>query len=256
MNMVNLKKYLCCPKCKNSFTEIKIKDSCKKCGFKYKKSNGIWDFLHLPNQKLRKSQKGYEVLHQEISGGPNDGSYEILASIAKGNRSVDIACGEGIIERLSPHTVGVDFSINALKKAQKFGVKNLVLADAAYLPFEDNSFDLSLSAGSLEHFPNPQKALNEMVRISKIQVLTIHKHPPIPFAYIFRKLFNFFSGIKDQPIEVPKNAKEIDKMFQKANTHIVFKGVWTLPFNYGRVIKFLPEFKNIPSCYFYISIKP
>ncbi|MBI3486282.1 methyltransferase domain-containing protein [Candidatus Daviesbacteria bacterium] len=255
MSRIDFETSLCCPRCKNPFTKVSDKGICKKCGFKYQKKDGIWDFLYLPNKKFKKSQQGYETLHKDISGGPGDGSYEILASIARGNRSVDIACGEGIIEKLAKDTIGIDFSLNALKKAKKFGIKNLVLADASYLPFKENTFDLAISAGSLEHFPDPQKALSEMVRISKIQVITVHKHPPIPFAKILRKFYNLVSGIKDQPIEEPQSAKKIDKMFINANSHVVFKGVWTLPFNYGRIIKFLPEIKQIPSCYFYIAIK-
>lgn len=255
MTSFNFESSFCCPRCKYSIAKPKTLGFCRKCNFRYKKNGGIWEFLYLPNQELKKSQKGYEILHQDISGGPKDGSYEILASIARGNKTVDIACGEGLVEKLAPDTVAVDFSLNALKKAKKSGVKNLVLADAHFLPFKNNSFDMAISAGSLEHFPNPQKALNEMVRISKIQILTIHKHPPFPFSSTLRKIFNLLTGIKDQPIETPYHAKNLDKMFQKANTHIVFKGDWTLPFNYARVIKFLPEFKNIPSCYFYISIK-
>lgn len=255
MSKINLESSFCCPRCKNILKTIHTKGTCRKCGFKYEKKDDIWNFLYLPGKKLRNSQKGYEVLHQEISGGPTDGSYEILASIARGNKAVDIACGEGLIEKLSPDTVGVDFSLNALKKAKQFGLKNLVLADAGNLPFRDNSFDVAISAGSLEHFPDPQQALKEMVRISKIQVLTVHKHPPIPFAPLLRRMINFITGVKDQPIETPHQNRNLEKMFVNANAHIVFKGVWTLPFNYGRVISFLPEFKNIPSCYFYISIK-
>jgi len=244
-----------CPRCKTAIRIISSKGKCRKCKFTLKKIDGIWHCLYIFNNQSKKSLKQYESMHTEDFGGPNDGSYEILASIARGNRTVDIACGEGIIEKLSPETVGVEFSLNALKKAKANGAKNLVLADAQALPFQDDTFDIALSSGNLEHFTDPQLAIKEMARVSRIQVLTVHRYPPFPFARILYNLFTKIFKIIHQPIEKPISEISLEKMLQKAGLHIVFKGVWTLPVNYGRPIKFLPELKNIPSCSFVISIK-
>lgn len=246
--------YLACPKCKIAFTIKELKASCKRCHNTYPKIDGIWNLLYSGNVS-KKSLAEYDKMHQTTFGGPNDGSYEILATIARGNKTVDIACGEGLIEKLAPETVGVEFSLNALKKAKKNGAKYLVLADAQNLPFLDNTFDVAISAGSLEHFPNPQKAINEMARVAKIQVLTVHKPLPIPCALTVHKLATKLLHVTHQPIEQPISEKQLEKMFKIAGLHIVFKGVWTLPVNYGKVIKILPELKNIPSCSFIISIK-
>ncbi|MBI4058002.1 class I SAM-dependent methyltransferase [Candidatus Microgenomates bacterium] len=194
-------------------------------------------------------------MHKKAFGGPNDGSYEILAAIARGNRTVDIACGEGLLERLAPETVGIEFSLNSLKKAKKNGSKYLVLADAHALPFKDNAFDIAICAGSLEHFPNPQKALKEMARVSRIQVLTVHRYPPIPFASLFFTVVTNVLRLVHQPIEQPLSYQKLENLINKSGLHIVFRGVWTLPINYGRPISWLPEFKNLPSCWFVISIK-
>ena len=40
-------------------------------------------------------------------------------------------------------------------------------ADSLDLPFADNSFDVSFSISSLEHMPDPVKAIDEMVRVTK-----------------------------------------------------------------------------------------
>lgn len=250
-----LEKIFACPRCK---TAIKPKDSygkCPKCKFEFKKREGIWHFLHIPIRETNASLEKYDSMHIAAFGGPNDGSYEILASIAHGNKTVDIACGEGLIEKLSPETVGVEFSLNALKKAKANGAKYLVLADAHALPFKDNAFDIAISSGNLEHFANPQLAINEMARVSKIQVLVVHKPFPIPFASFIFDLATKILNLQHQPVEKPINKKTLDKMLINANLHVVYKGVWTLPVNYGRAITFLPEFKNIPSCSFIISIK-
>lgn len=249
--MIKLEKKIACPRCRTKLPQVKNSGKCPSCGFEFRKSDGIWHFLALVVEETDKSAKAYEAMHKKKFGGPNDGSYQILASIARGNETLDIACGEGIIERLVPETVGLEFSLNALKKAKKSGAKNLVLADAHSLPFADNSFDLAICAGSLEHFFNPQKAIKEMVRVSKIQILTVHR------PLLFSKLYSFLPKlmIKNQPIEQPISLRKLETMLKKAGSRVIFKGVWTLPVNYGGVIKFLPEFRNIPSCNFTIAIK-
>jgi hypothetical protein len=60
--------------------------------------------------------------------------------------------------------------------------------------------------------------------------------------------------IRHQPIEKPFSKKTLFKMLEVASLRQIFSGVWTLPLNYGRVIKFLPEFKRIPSSWFIISV--
>jgi len=244
-----------CPRCKTAIKPNNSFGKCPKCKFGFKKREGIWHFLHIPIKESKTSLLEYNTMHKGEFGGPNDGSYEILASMARGNKTVDIACGEGIIEKLAPETVGVEFSLNALKKAKVNGAKHLVLADAHALPFRDDAFDIAISSGNLEHFADPQTAINEMARVSKIQVLTVHRYPPIPFAPLLYNLITKIFKIIHQPIEKPISEISLEKMLQKAGLHIIYKGVWTLPVNYGRPIKFLPEFKNIPSCLFVISIK-
>lgn len=255
MAKIEIDKIFACPKCKTNLKPKNGSGKCPKCNFPYAKKNGIWHFLYIRDLIGKYSQKEYDKTHDIDFVGPNDGSYEILASIARGNRTVDIACGQGHIEKLAPDIVGVEFSLNALIKAKKAGVKNLVLADAHSLPFRNDSFDVSISSGNLEHFANPQKAIIEMARISKIQILVVHRHPPIPFSDTIFHLISKLLNIEHQPIEKPIKMSNLKDMVEKSGLHIVYKGVWTLPLNYGRVIKFLPEFKKIPSCNFVISVK-
>ncbi len=253
--MHHLEKCFACPRCRTAIRTDSSKGICTKCKFTLKKIDGIWHCLYIPDLQSKESQKQYDKMHTKEFGGPIDGSYEILSAIARGNRTVDIACGEGVIEKLAPETVGVEFSLNALKKAKANGAKNLVLADAHALPFKNDSFEIAISSGNLEHFADPQKAINEMARVSRIQVLTVHRYPPFPFSPLIYALITKIFKIIHQPIEKPISQKSLEKMLERPGLHIVFKGVWTLPVNYGRPIQFLPEFKNIPSCSFIISIK-
>src|SRR3989338_10495727 len=141
MAKIELEKILACPKCKTPLKTKNQRGKCPKCKFPYEKVDGIWHLLYVKDKTTRSSQKQYDDTHLNTLKGPSDGSYEILASFARGKKTVDIACGQGHIEKLAPDTVGVEFSQNALKSARKKGAKHLILADAHNLPFKNNSFD-------------------------------------------------------------------------------------------------------------------
>jgi ubiquinone/menaquinone biosynthesis C-methylase UbiE len=69
-------------------------------------------------------------------------------------------------------TICLDHSPDALRVASNnyklTGNEGIfILADAIYLPFKSNSFDVVLSTGLLEHFPNAQPVVDEMARILK-----------------------------------------------------------------------------------------
>lgn len=253
--MVDLRKILACPKCQTKLNPQNRAGHCPHCRFAYKFEDGIWELLYITDKSTKKSLAAYDKMHRKIFDGPTDGSYEILSAIARGNLAVDIACGDGFIEKFSPETVAVEFSQNALANAQKKGAKYLVLADAHHLPFVNNAFELAISSGNLEQFANPKKAIQEMVRIAKIQVIVAHREFNFPLASLFRNIVSKIVQLEHQPIEKPLKTKALEKMIEKAGARVIYKGVWTIPVNHGRVIKFLPEFKNIPACSFFVSIK-
>ena len=254
MTNLILEKVLACPYCLFSLNFESSTARCPNCSRTFENKDGIWRLLKLQKGTIL-AQGEYDRSHNQKFARLNDGSYEFFASLAQGNKTIDIACGDGYIEKLSPETIAVNFSLNALKKAKNNGAKYLVLADAHSLPFKDNSFDIAISTGNLEHFINPAKAIAEMARISQIQVVTFHKKIPVLFADLIFDLATKILSIKHQPIEKPLNPNIIEGMFKKAGLHIIFKGDWTLPINYGRPVKFLPALENMPSCSFVISIK-
>ncbi|MBI2011690.1 methyltransferase domain-containing protein [Candidatus Daviesbacteria bacterium] len=245
---------LACPSCLQSLSKGVHKISCPQTHAKFQKKSGIWDFLSF--RRASPSQIENESQHAKGPWGRiSDGSYEILAAFARGNKTLDIACGEGWIEALAPETVGLDFSLSALKKAKKNGAKNLVWGNAEHLPFLDNTFDLTINSGSLENIENPKKAIMEMARVSKMQIMVVHREFNLPFFRSVRNLFSFILKIKHQPVEKPLLFRELTKMLVQANLKVVYKGHWTLPLNYGRAINFLPEFSKVNSCFFVITIR-
>ena len=89
-------------------------------------------------------------------------------------RVLDIACGTGELERLllsrwpNLRIVGADVSLGMLKQAAiKHQGKKVewVQADAAHLPFDDQSFDYAICANSFHYFQSPIQSLHEVHRV-------------------------------------------------------------------------------------------
>ncbi len=175
--------------------------------------------------KFRKFQKEYDKIHKRKGFREEEEYYEVLGTLLKGKKTLDIGCGYGFIEKYSPNTVGVDFSFEALLGANKRGVKRLVQASAEKLPFGDDQFDVSLSSGVLEHIINQEEAVREMVRVSRIQINIVHAKLPYGIEAI-RPLLMRILGLKAQPVEKPLSLKEVKRLLRKNNSRVIVEGVW------------------------------
>jgi SAM-dependent methyltransferase len=80
-------------------------------------------------------------------------------------RIADIGCGIGhSYTLLAPReTVGVDVDGGALEGQER----ETVAADMRRLPFDDAEFDGAIAVHSIEHVPDPERALAEIVRVLK-----------------------------------------------------------------------------------------
>lgn len=99
-----------------------------------------------------------------------------LADIRRGFKVLDVGCGTGytteaILKRLHHgEVIGIDLTPQQLKKSvEKLKFENLFLVrgDAENLPFKGETFDVTVSIGAIEYFPNPKNALQEMMRVVK-----------------------------------------------------------------------------------------
>lgn len=99
------------------------------------------------------------------------------ARLPRSGKALEVGCGSARLlcrmGREAPlELFAVDNAPSALELAKAtarvFGVEVApVTGDAFSLPFDAGTFDLVLSGGLLEHFPDPQPVLAEMVRVLK-----------------------------------------------------------------------------------------
>lgn len=103
-----------------------------------------------------------------------------IGTLPPGARVLDVPCGGGVALRgLRPHQhieyVAADIARAMLDRtmdaARERGVSDQVMprvADVEHLPFEDASFDLVVSFTGLHCFPDPARAVVEMVRVLRV----------------------------------------------------------------------------------------
>ena len=87
--------------------------------------------------------------------GPRDGDAKI----------VEIGCGKGALSKTHPGYIGIDISHPALKSQVQSN--RAIQGDAENLPLQDDSVDFLFSFATLEHVPNPDKAIKEIERVMK-----------------------------------------------------------------------------------------
>jgi SAM-dependent methyltransferase len=90
-------------------------------------------------------------------------AYALCAQFLPNGRVADLGCGVGhSFDRLGVReTVGVDIDPGALA-GQK---RSTVVADMRALPFAEHEFDGVIAVHSIEHVPDPERALAEAARI-------------------------------------------------------------------------------------------
>ena len=104
-----------------------------------------------------------------------------LASVAPGQRALDLCCGTGDITfalaRCGAETTGLDFSAHMLevaahrsrKKNPQSAIRNpqFIQGDAQQLPFPENSFDVVTVGYGLRNLTSWERGLDEMFRVAR-----------------------------------------------------------------------------------------
>lgn len=119
----------------------------------------------------------YNRIYESSGIRTNSAYYRWLIGLLKpkaGSRLLDVSCGEGIFlkefaKRVKGARVyGLDISNKALARSKaNIASGYLVNADGQYIPFADEKFDCVSCLGSLEHYLEPEKGMQELHRVGK-----------------------------------------------------------------------------------------
>ncbi len=130
---------------------------------------------------------------------------KLLDSRLRGNdsvKSLEVGCGTAFVSlyfaKRGFEATCLDSSKEVLSQAQKNFKQEkqsgeFITGDANKLPFKDNSFDLVMSFGLLEHFEDPSIPIKEMVRVLKPGGLFFADIVPARFSV--QSLGNIFNAI-------------------------------------------------------------
>lgn len=108
---------------------------------------------------------------------------------------LDVGCGTGISTNFfKVKSIGIDNCKEMLEQ----GDKNLIYGDAEKLPFENKSFNTVISVTSFHNIKNMEKALKEIIRVSKNSNVCITFLKRSKNLFKFRKLTKkYFKKIKE-----------------------------------------------------------
>jgi demethylmenaquinone methyltransferase / 2-methoxy-6-polyprenyl-1,4-benzoquinol methylase len=114
------------------------------------------------------------------------------------NTIADLATGTGdlalAMQKKMPYAelTGVDFLPEMLELAQRKGVRQVVLADAMKLPFDDGSFDCVTIAFGLRNLESCSAALSEMWRVLNRNGHLLVLEFSLPTTPILRAAYRFY----------------------------------------------------------------
>jgi len=113
--------------------------------------------------------------YDELYGEEQLRKAELIAKHMKPRSSdylLDVGCGSASYFPLfSCIRIGVDPSLELLKKASEADEGSFIQAAAENLPFKDGSFDYVISITAIHNFTSPKKCLMEIRRVAKNLVI-------------------------------------------------------------------------------------
>ncbi len=122
----------------------------------------------LPLEKQETYRRRYAQEHPGWQPASHIYRDRVAACLGPSVRMLDLGCGRGgVVEELhgrAGRTVGVDVDWLSLKE-HRLAFLPRAVGQAEALPFPAGSFDLVCCSWVLEHLPDPERALREVVRV-------------------------------------------------------------------------------------------
>ncbi|HVL91471.1 MAG TPA: class I SAM-dependent methyltransferase [Actinomycetota bacterium] len=140
-------------------------------------------------------------------------------------RLLEIGCGEGygasVLSRHAGHVVAGDVAADAVAHARdKYHAPNIswVVFDAQKLPFADGAFGVTCSLQVIEHFPDAEAHLDEVVRVTEPGGLHYVTTPNID---------NMGEAEKDNPFHLRDfNAADLDAVLSARFDDVAVEGMF------------------------------
>lgn len=169
-----------------------------------------------------------------------------------GKRILDAGCGKGrfskVFLEMGAYVIGLDLSEKLLNETKEINNGSFLLGSVTNLPFNDKTFDLVFSIEVMEHVPDTDKTIREMVRVLKKngRIVIIDKNKLSLSKYLVPNLLiKKYMEMRDKwmyPHNFPFTEKwffswEVDKTMKKycRKTYIKY-----LQEDNGGLFKFLP----------------
>ncbi len=186
-----------------------------------------------PLSALEKHKSAYDQLFQGAGIKESLSHYywvlqKCLKVAPRSTLMQDVGCGKGIFlaiaEKKFQFCYGLDLSEAALKRARLEAPHSyLVCAAGEDLPFPDESYDLIVNVGSLEHFLDLPRAVKEMARVLKKYG---HALILVPNSFFLPIILNVLlkgdRGLKSiQPREIQATREEWRQLFSENGLNII-----------------------------------
>jgi len=143
-----------------------------------------------------------------------------------GDRVLEVGCGTGSdLLQFGKHgaiATGVDVTPKHLELARERvgNLAKVVEADATSLPFPDESFNYCYSHGVLHHIENPQKAVDEILRILKpggrfnIHLYAKYSYFPLYLMLRFGRRWKYHIENSTVPVHIDLyTSRSVSKLF-------------------------------------------
>jgi len=130
--------------------------------------------------KIENPAFDYDTHGQKYSGyrqtDPRIAEY-VTKALADAKTILNVGAGAGSYEPTDRYVVAVEPSVVMRAQRIKNGKTPAINAKADHLPFDDNAFDASMAMVTVHHWPDINKGLKELRRVTKNQVVIMTFDP-------------------------------------------------------------------------------